>query len=49
VIDLIDRRSRKVIWRGYGIGEVDNPAQAVNDIPKVVDGILSKLPLKEVK
>lgn len=49
VIDMIDRKSGKVIWRGYGIGEVDNPAQAVNDIPKVVDGILSKLPLNEVK
>ncbi|WP_342645766.1 DUF4136 domain-containing protein [Mucilaginibacter sp. CSA2-8R] len=49
VIDLIDRKSGKVIWRGYGIGEVDNPAQAVNDIPKVVEGILSKLPLNKVK
>jgi hypothetical protein len=49
VIDLIDRKSGKVLWRGYGIGEVDNPAQAVNDIPKVVDGIIGKLPLNAVK
>ncbi|WP_345948547.1 DUF4136 domain-containing protein [Mucilaginibacter sp. PAMB04274] len=49
IIDLIDRRTRKVIWRGYGVGEVDNPAQATNDIPKVVNGIIKKLPLTAVK
>jgi hypothetical protein len=45
IIDLIDRKTRKVVWRGYGIGEVDNPAQATKDIPKVVEGIIKKLPL----
>jgi hypothetical protein len=49
VIDLIDRKTRKVIWRGYGIGEVDNPAQAVKDLPKVVEGIIKKLPLNAMK
>jgi hypothetical protein len=48
IIDLIDRKTRKVIWRGYGIGEVENRAQAVKDLPKVVDGILKKLPLTAI-
>lgn len=45
MIDLIDRKTKKVIWRGYGIGEVDNPAKAIQDLPKVVEGIIKKLPL----
>lgn len=43
IIDLIDRKTGKVIWRGYGQGEVDNPQTAINDLPKIVDGIFSKL------
>lgn len=49
IIDLIDRNTHKVIWRGYGIGEVDNPQNAVNDLPKVVDGILDKLQLNKMR
>ncbi|MBS7564305.1 DUF4136 domain-containing protein [Mucilaginibacter sp. Bleaf8] len=45
MIDLVDRQSHKVIWRGYGVGEVDNPAKAIQDIPKIVSGIIKKLPL----
>ena len=48
IIDLIDRATHKVIWRGYGIGEVTDPERAVNDLPKVVDGILNKLPLNKI-
>lgn len=48
IIDLIDRRSRKVIWRGYGVGEIDNPQQTFNDIPEVVNGIIKKLPLAPI-
>jgi hypothetical protein len=44
IIDLIDRRTKKVIWRGYGVGEVHHdPQKNVDDIPKVVDGILKQL------
>ena len=46
IIDLIDQHSSRVIWRGYGSGEVDNPEKAINDIPEVVDGILKKLPIR---
>jgi PBP1b-binding outer membrane lipoprotein LpoB len=43
IIDLIDRKTGKVIWRGWSEGEVGNPEKAINDIPKVVDGIFRKL------
>jgi len=49
IIDLIDRRAQKVIWRGYAVGEVDNPQKAIGDIPEVVVGILNKLQLQPLK
>ncbi|WP_295767793.1 DUF4136 domain-containing protein [uncultured Mucilaginibacter sp.] len=49
IIDLINRKSRKVIWRGYGVGEVENAARTIEDIPKIVEGIIKKLPLNKVK
>jgi len=45
IIDFIDHSTGRVIWRGYGVGEVDNPEKAINDIPEVVQGIMNKLPL----
>lgn len=45
IIDLIDRAKHQVIWRGYGVGDVDNPERAFRDIPEAVEGILNKLPL----
>ena len=44
VIDLIDRNTSKVIWRGIAKGEVNNPEKAVKDLPKVVEKIFGKLP-----
>lgn len=43
MIDLIDRKSGKVIWRGWAEGEVNNPEKTINDIPKVVENIFKKL------
>jgi hypothetical protein len=48
IIDLIDGKTKKVIWRGYGVGEVSNPETAYKDIPKVVEGIIKKLPLNAI-
>ncbi|MEO6149577.1 MAG: DUF4136 domain-containing protein [Mucilaginibacter sp.] len=45
IIDLIDRRTGKMVWRGYGVGEVRNPQKAIEDLPKVVAGIIEKLEL----
>jgi hypothetical protein len=46
VIDLIDSRTQKVIWRGFGVGEVHHdPKKNIEDLPKVVQGILEQLKL----
>src|ERR1700759_5658737 len=44
IIDLIDTRTKKVVWRGYGVGEVHHNVQKnIDDIPKIVDGIIDQL------
>jgi len=49
IIDLIDTRTRKVVWRGFGVGEVHrDPQKNIDDIPKVVAGILNQLQLTGV-
>jgi Domain of unknown function (DUF4136) len=46
IIDLIDPRSRKIVWRGFGVGEVhSNPQKNVDDLPKVVNGVIDQLKL----
>jgi len=46
IIDLIDPHTRKIVWRGFGVGEVHhNPEKDVEDLPKVVDGVLAQLQL----
>jgi hypothetical protein len=46
IIDLVDTRTRRIVWRGFGVGEVhNNPQKNIDDIPKVVDGLLDQLQL----
>ena len=46
IIDLVDRRSKQVVWRGFGVGEVHKDYQKnVEDLPKVVAGIFDQLSL----
>lgn len=46
IIDLIDTRTKRVVWRGYGVGEVHkNPQKTIDDLPKVVGGIIDQLQL----
>jgi len=46
IIDLIDRRTQKVVWRGFGVGEVHHdPKKNIDDLPKVVQGIIDQLSL----
>lgn len=46
IIDLIDRRSRQVVWRGFGVGEAHrNKQKDIEDLPKVVNGVLAQLSL----
>lgn len=44
MIDIIDRKSSKVVWRGWAEGEVNNPEKAINEIPGVIGNIFKKLP-----
>ncbi|WP_410219843.1 DUF4136 domain-containing protein [Pedobacter sp.] len=43
VIDIIDRSTSKLIWRGWAEGEVNDPQKAINDIPDVISNIFKKL------
>jgi Domain of unknown function (DUF4136) len=46
IIDLIDTRTHKVVWRGFGVGEAQhNQQKEIEDLPKVVNGILNQLKL----
>jgi len=43
IIDLIDARTKQVVWRGFGVGEVHhNPQKDIEDLPKVVSGVLEQ-------
>ncbi|MES3018865.1 MAG: DUF4136 domain-containing protein [Bacteroidota bacterium] len=44
MIDLIDRETSKVVWRGWGKGQINNPEKAISDIPKVIEKIFGKFP-----
>jgi Domain of unknown function (DUF4136) len=44
MIDIIERKSSKLIWRGWAEGEVNDAQKAINDIPMVVANIFKKLP-----
>ncbi|MEO6850351.1 MAG: DUF4136 domain-containing protein [Mucilaginibacter sp.] len=46
IIDLIDTRTKKIVWRGFGVGEVHhNPQKNIDELPKVVEGIIGQLQL----
>lgn len=44
MLDLIDRKTSKVVWRGWAEGEITNPEKALNELPKVISNIFKKLP-----
>ncbi|WPU96581.1 DUF4136 domain-containing protein [Mucilaginibacter sabulilitoris] len=48
IIDIIDRNTRKLVWRGFGVGELHNPKRTLDELPKVVDGVLKQLELNQV-
>jgi hypothetical protein len=46
IIDLIDTHTHHIVWRGFGVGEVHkNQQKNIDDLPKVVDGVLAQLKL----
>jgi len=44
VIDIIERKTSKLIWRGWAEGEINNKQKAIDDIPTVVTNIFKKMP-----
>ncbi len=49
IIDIMDTKSRKLVWRGFGVGELHNPQKTVRELPKVVNGIIEQLQLNQVQ
>jgi hypothetical protein len=45
IIDMIDRNSRQLVWRGFGVGELHNPKTTIKELPKVVNGVIGQLQL----
>lgn len=46
IIEAVDRKSNSVVWQARGSGEIRTPEKAINNLPKVVNGIFKKYPLK---
>lgn len=46
IIEAKDRKSNTVIWQARGSGRVDNPEKAINELPKVVQGVMAEYPVK---
>lgn len=44
VVDMVDTRSKKLVWRGYIENAVSNPSNITDRLPKEVDKILEKYP-----
>jgi len=43
IIDIIERKTSKLIWRGWAQGDLSSEEKAIEDIPNVVDQIFKKL------
>lgn len=49
ILEAIDRRTNAVIWQARGTSEVNEPERAINDLPKVITGIMKEYPLPALK
>lgn len=47
VIDIIDRKENKVVWRGWSKGEKDDPKEVQEDLKETIDEIFEEYPVKE--
>lgn len=45
IIEARDRQSNTVIWQARGSGQVRNPEEAINKLPKIVTGVMDEFPL----
>ncbi|MCT1523326.1 DUF4136 domain-containing protein [Sphingobacterium hotanense] len=46
IIEAVDRKTNSVVWQARGSGEIRTPEKAINNLPKVVEGIFKEYPLK---
>lgn len=46
IIEAIDRKTNSVIWQARGTNQVDSPEAAINEIPKMITGIMKEYPVK---
>lgn len=50
LIDVFDNRGKNLLWQGVGIGTVDDdPVRRQKNIPKVVEKIFYRFPVKKVQ
>lgn len=45
ILEAIERKTNSVIWQARGSGEIRSPEKAINELPKIVSGIIKELPL----
>ena len=46
VLEAVDREKNSVVWQARGTNEVNNPEKAINELPKIVQGIMKQYPVK---
>lgn len=46
IIEAVDRKTDTVIWQARGTAQVNDPEDAINDIPKMIQGIMKEYPVK---
>lgn len=46
ILEAIDRQKKSVIWQARGTTEVNNPEKAINELPRMIEGILKEYPVK---
>lgn len=49
IIEALDRRTNSVVWQARGTSQVNDPEAAINDIPKLINGIMKEYPIKAKK
>lgn len=45
---FIDRKTKKVVWRGTAEGDIDDPSQISKDLHPAVHGIIDEYPVKSI-
>jgi len=46
---VIDRKSNKLVWRGWSVGTVTNPQSFEKELPKTIHKIFARYPLHDPK